>query len=127
MKASQKIARWGALGLLLAAPAIAGNGHFLHGIGAINSSMGGAGVSVATDPLSSVHGNPALIAHMRGTQSIISTEFFKPSLSMSTRGTVPTPDGGTFFVDQTTESEDDEGDCELQPQSLVFLFPYLHF
>lgn len=101
--------RLGAIALMAASPVLAGNGHFLHGIGAINSSMGGAGVSVATDPLSSVHGNPALVAHHMGTISVISTEFFKPSLSMSTRGTVPTPDGGTFFVDQTTDSEDELG------------------
>lgn len=105
MTASKKMARWGALSLLLAAPALAGNGHFLHGIGAINSSMGGAGMSVATDPLSSVHANPALIAYMKGTQSIISTEFFKPSLSMTTRGTVP----GFGFIERKTKSKDELG------------------
>ena len=46
---------------LLAAPAAwAGNGHTLHGVGAVNSSMGGAGVALPIDTLGGLLLNPAL-------------------------------------------------------------------
>ena len=51
---------------LAAAPAFAGNGHFLHGIGAVNSSMGGAGVALPNDTLGALDLNPALLTQLDG-------------------------------------------------------------
>jgi len=109
----RKVAILTVCGLLIGSSAWAGNGHFLHGIGAINSSMGGAGVALATDPLSAVHANPALITKLAGTQAVMSTEFFKPTLSMTTRGTkgfdgLP-PELVARLKNNTTDSKDELG------------------
>ena len=40
-------------------PLAATDGHFLHGVGAVNSSMGGAGVAAPGDLLGSFYLNPA--------------------------------------------------------------------
>ncbi|HEY0781944.1 MAG TPA: hypothetical protein VGE98_05770, partial [Thermoanaerobaculia bacterium] len=52
--------------VLAAVPASAGNGHFLHGIGAVNSSMGGAGVALPNDTLGALDLNPALLTELDG-------------------------------------------------------------
>ena len=52
---------------LTALPAWAGNGHVLHGIGATNSAMGGAGVALPNDALGALHLNPALLADLEGS------------------------------------------------------------
>src|ERR1700704_641952 len=45
---------------LVATPAVwAGNGHTLHGVGAVNSSMGGAGVALPIDTIGGLLLNPA--------------------------------------------------------------------
>jgi long-chain fatty acid transport protein len=59
---------------LLAAPAWAGNGHLLHGTGAVNSSMGGAGVALPNDLLGALNLNPALLAAMDGHRMEFSIE-----------------------------------------------------
>jgi long-chain fatty acid transport protein len=62
--------------LLLATPAAhAGNGHNLHGIGAVNSSMGGAGVALPIDPLGALLLNPALLADLDGSRFAFSAEY----------------------------------------------------
>jgi len=60
---------------LAAAPVHAGNGHNLHGIGAVNSSMGGAGVAVAVDPLGALLLNPALLTKLDGSRFAFSAEY----------------------------------------------------
>lgn len=57
-------------------PAVAGNGHLLHGVGAVNSSMGGSGVALKTDPISALHTNPALLTQFEGYEVGISLEIF---------------------------------------------------
>lgn len=71
--------------LLISAPVWAGNGHLLHGIGAVNSSMGGAGVALLEDSLAALHVNPALLAKGNGNQVNFSTEFFQDGLRVEAR------------------------------------------
>jgi long-chain fatty acid transport protein len=73
-----------ALGLA-AAPARAGNGHFLHGVGAVNSSMGGAGVALPNDALGALHLNPALIARLDGHRMEFSVEQAEASNAVESR------------------------------------------
>ncbi len=68
--------------LLMTVPGWSGNGHLLHGVGAYNSSMGGAGVAYLQDSIAALHGNPALIAKVKGNQISFSTEFFEDGLKV---------------------------------------------
>jgi long-chain fatty acid transport protein len=55
-------------------PAAAGNGHFLHGVGAVNDALGGAGVAFPNDALGALNLNPALLARLDGYQFQFSLE-----------------------------------------------------
>jgi long-chain fatty acid transport protein len=57
----------------------------LHGVGAVNSSMGGAGVALPVESLGALAFNPALITAGEGNQVSFSTEFFKDGLEIDTR------------------------------------------
>ncbi len=65
------------IGLAAAAlpqPAAAGNGHFLHGVGAVNSALGGAGVAFPNDALGALALNPSLLGRLDGYQFQFSLE-----------------------------------------------------
>lgn len=68
-----------ALGIsaLSVGPLYAGNGHFLHGVGAPNSALGGAGVALANDSLGALQLNPALLSHLDGHRFQFSLELAK--------------------------------------------------
>lgn len=51
-------------------------GHMLHGVGPINSSMGGAGTGLPEDAVAAVMYNPALVGAESGNHVTFSTEFF---------------------------------------------------
>ena len=71
---------------LLLLPAVAGaQGHMLHGVGPVNSSMGGAGVALPNESLGALTFNPALITGVEGNQISFGTEFFKDGLDAQTR------------------------------------------
>ena len=78
--------------LLLAAsafaalPAWAGNGNQLHGIGAVNSSMGGAGVALPNDALGALNLNPALLTQLDGHKMEFSAELADDDITISSRG-----------------------------------------
>lgn len=55
-------------------PAAAGNGHFLHGVGAVNSALGGAGVAFPNDALGALSLNPSLLGRLDGYQFQFSLE-----------------------------------------------------
>ncbi len=83
---------------IVSAPAWAGNGHLLHGIGAMNSSMGGAGAALLEDSLAALSINPALLTKGKGHQVSFSTEFFQDGLRVEARL------GNTFArTDPTTQ------------------------
>jgi long-chain fatty acid transport protein len=94
--------------LVLAAPAAwAGNGHNLHGIGAVNSSMGGAGVALPIDTLGGLLLNPALATQLDGGRFAFSAEYNSAKNSVSS--SVATPFG--TFSGKTEE----DGDTALIP------------
>ena len=67
-----------ACGLLVAAgPALAGNGHFLHGVGAVNSSMGGVSTGLPVEPVGVLNDNPALLTELDDYQVVFGAEVFK--------------------------------------------------
>lgn len=59
---------------LVAGPAGAGNGHFIHGVGAVQSSMGGVGVALPTGTLGALYLNPAMLATVEGHEFGFSIE-----------------------------------------------------
>lgn len=85
--------------LLLAAsacaalPAWAGNGNQLHGIGAVNSSMGGAGVALPNDALGALNLNPALLTQLDGHKMEFSAELADDDITVKSSVTNPF---GTF-------------------------------
>jgi long-chain fatty acid transport protein len=95
------------LALLAAPAAFAGNGHTLHGVGAVNSSMGGAGVALGIDTLGGLLLNPALATQMDGSHFAFSAEYNTATNAVSS--TVPTPIGP--FSGKT----EDAGDTALIP------------
>jgi long-chain fatty acid transport protein len=68
---------------LVPASALA-QGAMLHGIGPVNSSMGGAGTALPNESLGALMFNPALIAGAQGNQISFTTEFFKDSIRIET-------------------------------------------
>ncbi|HSG46808.1 MAG TPA: outer membrane protein transport protein, partial [Longimicrobiales bacterium] len=58
-------------------PASATDGHFLHGVGAVNSALGGAGVAARGDLLGSFYLNPAGIFSDRGSRVALGFEMMK--------------------------------------------------
>jgi long-chain fatty acid transport protein len=59
-------------------------GAMLHGIGPVNSAMGGAGAALTNESLGALTYNPALIAGAQGNQISFTTEFFKDSIIIET-------------------------------------------
>ena len=60
-------------------------GAMLHGIGPVNSSMGGAGAGLLVESLGALTFNPALIAGAEGNQISFTTEFFKDDIIIETK------------------------------------------
>lgn len=69
--------------MIAAAPARATDGHFLHGVGAVNSAMGGSGVAVIGDVLGSFYLNPAGLHVGQGTRAALGFEMFRAQRSVS--------------------------------------------
>jgi long-chain fatty acid transport protein len=68
-----------------ASPLRATDGHFLHGVGAINSAMGGVGVAAAGSLLGAFYVNPAGLLAFEGTAFELGFELFKPERTLSSR------------------------------------------
>ena len=88
----------GAFALLLSVALTPGvsatDGHFLHGVGAINSAMGGVGVAGAKDDvLGALYHNPAGLMAFDGHHATLSMELFKPDRTLT--ATHPDPSVGT--------------------------------
>ena len=72
------------IALLVTAPLLAGNGHILHGFGAVNSSQGGpdpAPFEVAT----TIYVNPALLTEFEFDQVVFSCELFVSEVEIDLR------------------------------------------
>jgi long-chain fatty acid transport protein len=74
--------------------ASATDGHFLHGVGAINSAMGGAGISAPESLLGTFNLNPAGLMAFDGLRMEFSMEMFQADRTVSS--SAPTPTGGTL-------------------------------
>jgi long-chain fatty acid transport protein len=59
-------------------------GAMLHGIGPVNSAMGGAGAALLNESLGALNYNPALIAGVQGNQVSFTSEFFKDDIIIKT-------------------------------------------
>ncbi|MEW5917230.1 MAG: outer membrane protein transport protein [Gemmatimonadota bacterium] len=66
-----------------AQPARATDGHFLHGVGAINSAMGGVAVAQSNSILGAFYVNPAGLANFPGTRVEIGFEMFLPDRTIT--------------------------------------------
>lgn len=91
-----------ALLVFVASPASATDGHFLHGVGAVNTAMGGAGVAYTGDLLGALSLNPAALHNGEGARMAISFEMFKADRTVSS--TMPTFQGP---VSGSTRSKSD--------------------
>lgn len=74
-----------AIAACAALPAWAGNGNQLHGIGAVNSSMGGAGVALPNDALGALNLNPALLTQLDGHKMEFSAELADDDITVSSQ------------------------------------------
>jgi len=68
---------------LVTLPASATDGHFLHGVGAVNSAMGGAGVAAPRSLLGTFYLNPAGLMAFDGTRMEFGFELFKPDRTLA--------------------------------------------
>ncbi|MBL0173566.1 MAG: outer membrane protein transport protein [Gemmatimonadaceae bacterium] len=84
--------------LLAPAAARATDGHFLHGVGAVNSAVGGIGVASNASLLGTFYSNPAGLATFAGTNLEMGFEMLKPDRSV-------TSSYGTFTGTTTSVSE----------------------
>ncbi|WP_347887898.1 outer membrane protein transport protein [Nitrosomonas europaea] len=66
---------------LHAMPVLATNGHVLHGVGAINQSMGGAGIATSIDVIGANYNNVSSISFLTGNALELSVELFAPDRS----------------------------------------------
>ncbi len=98
---------------LLSLPAWAGDGAQLHGIGAVNSAMGGAGVALPNDAIGALNGNPALLAKLSGHRMEFSTEFAKAKNAVSSSVHVSIPGTPGFDVSGRTA---DDGKVAVIPE-----------
>lgn len=65
--------------------AAATDGHFLHGVGAINSAMAGIGIASPTSLLGAFYVNPAGLLAFKGTATELGFEMFKPERSIESK------------------------------------------
>ena len=83
MKAVSSILLIGGMLMLAPSSARATDGHFLHGVGAINSAMGGAGIAAPMSLLGTFYLNPAGLMAFDGTRVEFGFEMFKPDRTVS--------------------------------------------
>ncbi|WP_440997064.1 OmpP1/FadL family transporter [Arhodomonas sp. SL1] len=90
---------------LLPAPALATNGYFAHGYGAINKGMAGAGTALSQDSIAAAT-NPAGMAFV-GTRLDIGAELFSPERQYRVKGEGEPRPGAFFLRPGTVESDND--------------------
>jgi len=69
--------------VLAAPPAYATDGHLLHGVGAVNSAVGGVGVASNASLLGAFYHNPAGLASFDGTNLEMGFELMKPERTVT--------------------------------------------
>ncbi len=104
--------RRGLLGLVLVGlflgqvpRASATDGHFLHGVGAINSAMGGAGISTPESLLGTFNLNPAGLIAFDRLRMEFSMEMFRADRSVASSVPAPPPAPAGTTLSGTTDSK----------------------
>ncbi|HVT60580.1 MAG TPA: outer membrane protein transport protein [Thermoanaerobaculia bacterium] len=91
-------------GLTVGPAAWAGNGHFLHGVGAVNSSMGGVSTSLPVEVVGVLNDNPALLTEFDGYQVVFGAEVFKDGpQATATFVNSPAAPNGSFTTKGATQ------------------------
>ena len=100
----RKATLWVLCSCFTVAPVWAGNGPYLHGVGASNSSLGGVSTALATDVVGALTYNPALLTQFEGDQIYFGAEVFtdQPKATATFSGTPGRPDG-SFTSEAETE------------------------
>lgn len=96
------------IGLLFLGPvprASATDGHFLHGVGAINSAMGGAGISTPESLLGTFNLNPAGLMAFDRLRMEFSMEMFRAQRSVSSSAPAPPPAPAGTVLSGSTDSK----------------------
>lgn len=94
------------LAILAIAPrASATDGHFLHGVGAINSAMGGAGISTPESLLGTFNLNPAGLVAFEQLRMEFSMEMFRADRSVSSSVPAPSPAPPGTVLSGSTQSK----------------------
>lgn len=83
-----------------ARPAAATDGHFLHGVGAVNSAMGGAGIAAPRSLLGTFYLNPAGLMAFTGSRVEFGFELFQPDRTVAS--SVPGLSGSTTSKSEWT-------------------------
>jgi len=97
----------GALLMGVVPRAFATDGHFLHGVGAINSAMGGAGIAAPESLMGTFSLNPAGLMAFDGVRMEFSMEMFKADRTVTSSVPVPPPaPPGTILSGQTQSKKD---------------------
>ena len=101
---SRRIFVFCAAAALAALPAMAGNGHLLHGVGAVNSSMGGVSTGLPVEVIGALHANPAVLTSFEGYQVAFGAEIFTdgPEATATFRSSPGRADG-SFTTEGDTE------------------------
>jgi len=94
-----------AVAALAASPALATEGYFSHGFGAVNKSMAGAGVALSMDAMSQAN-NPASLTGV-DSQFTADISIFSPHRSHTVTG-APSGGGGTFPLNPGSFDSDRE-------------------
>lgn len=82
----------------------AGNGHLLHGVGAVNSSLGGVSAALPVEVIGTLHVNPALLTRFDGYQVGIGVEVFTDGPEATASFASDVPFGrGPFTTEGNTE------------------------
>lgn len=92
-----------ALAVLASSPALATEGYFSHGYGAVNKSMAGAGVALSMDAMSQAI-NPASLTGVE-SQFTADVSVFSPHRSHTVTG-APSGGGGTFPLNEGSFDSD---------------------
>lgn len=85
--------------------AFATDGHFLHGVGAINSAMGGAGISAPESLLGTFNLNPAGLMEFDGLRMEFSMEMFQANRTVSSSVPAPAPAPSGTILSGSTQSK----------------------
>lgn len=92
--------------LLVSGPrASATDGHFLHGIGAVNSAMGGAGIATPESLLGTFNLNPAGLVAFDRLRMEFSMEMFRADRTVSSSVPAPPPSPAGTMLSGSTQSK----------------------